>query len=292
MFYSKRKWWEKKNKRVYRRWLRRLQNIGTANEATTWFSLLRLLCGAVALLQAGASVSSPGNVEAAWIWTYRLVREVTQSSATFLECPPASHGKYSMNGSRYTVCSVWGKCPYINSMVFTGDMVFFKIFGQPFLVLGSVERTYDLFEKRSSKYSDRPHSPMFNELSVAFSLFILGHVHQKAGWITHGTWLSFDTGYSGRVTVVPSMIISIRTSSTSIMRLKSPRPGPFFVACSSLQMTSCSISDSKCALYGNQLNLEISLRIPVHSLRLYSSWLTEWTYLKTMIPTMLRLLKL
>ena len=62
-------------------------------------------------------------------------------------------------------------------MVFTGDMVFFKIFRQPFLVLGSIEQTYDLFEKHSSKYSDRPHLPMFNKLSVAFSPFILGHVY-------------------------------------------------------------------------------------------------------------------
>ena len=101
-----------------------------------------------------------------------------------------------------------------------GDMVFFKILGQPFLVLGSVERTYDLFEKRSSNYSDRPRFPMFNELSVVFSPFMSGHAHWKAGWILHGTWLSVNTGPSGGTIAVPSMIISIQTSSTSIIRLK------------------------------------------------------------------------
>lgn len=41
-----------------------------------------------------------------------------------------------------------------------GDMVYFEVLGQPFLVLGSLRRTGDLFDKRSSKYSDRPPTPM------------------------------------------------------------------------------------------------------------------------------------
>ena len=106
--------------------------------------------------------------------------------------------------------------PYMESI---GDMVFFKILGQP-LVLGSVERTFDLFEKRSSNYSDRPRFPMLDEMLATYSLFMSNHAHQKAGWITHGTWHSNSTGSDGGATAVPFMIISIQTSSTSINQSK------------------------------------------------------------------------
>ncbi|PPQ80126.1 LOW QUALITY PROTEIN: hypothetical protein CVT25_001425 [Psilocybe cyanescens] len=44
------------------------------------------------------------------------------------------------------------------------DMVYFELLGQPVLVLGSLKRTNDLFEKRSSNYSDRIRMPMVLEL--------------------------------------------------------------------------------------------------------------------------------
>ena len=43
-------------------------------------------------------------------------------------------------------------------------MIFFKLFGQPFLILNSLKRTGDLFEKRSSNYSDRKSATMVLEL--------------------------------------------------------------------------------------------------------------------------------
>jgi len=45
-----------------------------------------------------------------------------------------------------------------------GDMISFKVMGQQFLVLNSLRRTSDLFEKRSSNYSDRMRFPMVLEL--------------------------------------------------------------------------------------------------------------------------------
>ncbi|KAF9044301.1 cytochrome P450 [Panaeolus papilionaceus] len=45
-----------------------------------------------------------------------------------------------------------------------GDMVYFEVLGQPFLVLDTLERTTDLLEKRSSNYSDRMRLPMLIEL--------------------------------------------------------------------------------------------------------------------------------
>lgn len=50
------------------------------------------------------------------------------------------------------------------SSFFLGDMVYFEVLGQSFLVLGSPKRTGDLFEKRSSIYSDRMRMPMVLEL--------------------------------------------------------------------------------------------------------------------------------
>ncbi|KAF9444944.1 cytochrome P450 [Macrolepiota fuliginosa MF-IS2] len=45
-----------------------------------------------------------------------------------------------------------------------GDMVYLSAFGQGVLVLGSLSRTNDLFERRSSNYSDRPKSTMLVDL--------------------------------------------------------------------------------------------------------------------------------
>ena len=47
-----------------------------------------------------------------------------------------------------------------------GDMMYFSVLGQPFLILGSLQRTSDLLEKRSSNYSDRMRLPMMVELYV------------------------------------------------------------------------------------------------------------------------------
>ena len=45
-------------------------------------------------------------------------------------------------------------------------MVYFNVLGQHFLVLGSLQRTTDLFENRSLNYSDRMRLPMLVELCV------------------------------------------------------------------------------------------------------------------------------
>jgi hypothetical protein len=50
-------------------------------------------------------------------------------------------------------------------------MIYFKVFGHGFLILGSHERAYDLFERRSSNYSDRPRLVMLNELFEFFFHF-------------------------------------------------------------------------------------------------------------------------
>ncbi|KAJ3548042.1 hypothetical protein NMY22_g1426 [Coprinellus aureogranulatus] len=47
-----------------------------------------------------------------------------------------------------------------------GDMVYLESLGTKILVLGSVKRTTDLFEKRSSLYSDRHASPMLWQMGL------------------------------------------------------------------------------------------------------------------------------
>jgi len=46
-----------------------------------------------------------------------------------------------------------------------GDIVYYKVFGQGLLLLGSLERTRDIYEKCSSIYSSRRQPVMLNELS-------------------------------------------------------------------------------------------------------------------------------
>ncbi|KAF5354016.1 hypothetical protein D9756_007051 [Leucocoprinus leucothites] len=69
-----------------------------------------------------------------------------------------------------------------------GDMIYFKVLGQPFLVLDSLEKTYDLFERRSSNYSDRTRLPMLNELmewTWNFALMPYGTVWRRHRRVFH-----------------------------------------------------------------------------------------------------------
>ena len=46
-------------------------------------------------------------------------------------------------------------------------MIYFNVLGQDFVVLSSPEIITDLFEKRSTNYSDRKQMPMFIDLYVS-----------------------------------------------------------------------------------------------------------------------------
>jgi hypothetical protein len=46
----------------------------------------------------------------------------------------------------------------------TGDLVFLNILGKKVLFVNSFNAATELFEKRSVNYSDRPYSPMLNDL--------------------------------------------------------------------------------------------------------------------------------
>jgi hypothetical protein len=68
-------------------------------------------------------------------------------------------------------------------------MIYFEVLGHKFLILGSLERAYDIFERRSSNYSSRPRLVMMNEMFVKFdrkmrSGFLNGIFLSGPVWIT------------------------------------------------------------------------------------------------------------
>ena len=49
-------------------------------------------------------------------------------------------------------------------------MIYLNVLGEHYVILSSLEVITDLFEKRSSNYSDRKHMTMLNDLYVSPSL--------------------------------------------------------------------------------------------------------------------------
>ena len=41
-----------------------------------------------------------------------------------------------------------------------GDIIYINVFGQPMVVVNNLEMAFDLFQERSSNYSDRWVTPM------------------------------------------------------------------------------------------------------------------------------------
>lgn len=78
-----------------------------------------------------------------------------------------------------------------------GDLVYFKLLGKSFLLVGSLERAVDIFEKRSTNYSDRPHMVMLMDLYDAVCVYVYQPTNQhlcSIGWdynfalIPYGPW--------------------------------------------------------------------------------------------------------
>ena len=99
------------------------------------------------------------------VFLYHQVPKDTRWLVAFLICPSTSPGSFTTNGVRLTV-SLLSSIRFCRKelSLFKGDMIYFNVLGQHFLILSSLKRTTDLFEKRSSNYSDRPRLPMLVEL--------------------------------------------------------------------------------------------------------------------------------
>ena len=76
--------------------------------------------------------------------------------------------------------------------------MYLNVLGQPIVILTSLEVVTDLFEKRSSNYSDRKHMVMLNELYVPHSFYLKELVNNavrcRMGWgialtfLPYGPW--------------------------------------------------------------------------------------------------------
>ncbi|PPQ69644.1 hypothetical protein CVT24_001217 [Panaeolus cyanescens] len=115
--------------------------------------------------------------------------EYTSGALSGLPKPPGPKG-YPIIGNLWDMPKI-EETPWVeyDKMRDTyGDMIYFEVLGQPFLILGSYERVQDLFEKRSSNYSSRPHMPMVMDLMdwhFNFSFLPYGHKWKKDRRVFH-----------------------------------------------------------------------------------------------------------
>ncbi|KAF9450386.1 cytochrome P450 [Macrolepiota fuliginosa MF-IS2] len=97
------------------------------------------------------------------LWRLYGLAKDRQGNPKRLPLPPGPKG-YPIIGSLFDFPIYKPWLVYDKWFKIYGDMIYFEVLGQPFLILGSMKRTYDLFERRSSNYSDRPRLPMLNEM--------------------------------------------------------------------------------------------------------------------------------
>lgn len=102
-----------------------------------------------------------GGLSAIW-WLNAYLRE-RKANPRRLPLPPGLKG-YPIIGSLFEMPTYLPWLVYDRWFKTYGDMIYFKVLGQGFLILGSIDRTNDIFEKRSSNYADRPRMPMLLEI--------------------------------------------------------------------------------------------------------------------------------
>ena len=155
------------------------------------------------------------QILAALLFGCILLRNSRSNNPKGLPLPPGPKG-YPLIGSLFDMPLVkpwlvydewrktYGKSLLIDlllsqtfSYIYIGDMIYFNVLGHHFLILCSFERTTDLFEKRSSNYSDRMRLPMLCELCVSDSLHIIHRdkrVYFRMKWdfnfslLPYGVW--------------------------------------------------------------------------------------------------------
>ncbi|CCM02710.1 uncharacterized protein FIBRA_04816 [Fibroporia radiculosa] len=105
-----------------------------------------------------------------------------------------------------------------------GDIFYFDVFGQPALVVNSMQAAFDLMDKRGSKYSDRPRTVVLTELSGLHPIASL--LPYGTQWRQHRKWLTtaFQTKSSRKLQVTQG-----ETCSTNVGRTHR-HAGQFYVS--------------------------------------------------------------
>ncbi|KAF8879264.1 cytochrome P450 [Infundibulicybe gibba] len=76
-----------------------------------------------------------------------------------------------------------------------GDLMHVNVMGQPVIILNSLRRTNDIFEKRSAIYSTRPRMPMLMELAFVFTIMDIAYgikVENNDDWFVSNAKTSLD----------------------------------------------------------------------------------------------------
>lgn len=121
------------------------------------------------------------------LWATRVIASPRTSNPKRLSLPPGPKG-YPVVGSLFALSTdkIW--LLYDKWFQLYGDMVYFEALGRSFLVLGSLKRTNDIFEK--SNYSSRVQNfPMLLDLmgaGWAFSLMPYGATWRRHRKTFHG----------------------------------------------------------------------------------------------------------
>ncbi|KAF5354109.1 hypothetical protein D9756_007313 [Leucocoprinus leucothites] len=103
------------------------------------------------------------------IWYLKRHFRRSQDNPHGLPLPPGPQG-YPIIGNLFDLPTWKPWLVYNELFKIYGDMVYMNVLGQGFLVLGSSKRTYDLFEKRSSNYSDRAQVPMMDLMGYDYNV--------------------------------------------------------------------------------------------------------------------------
>ncbi|KAF5359346.1 hypothetical protein D9756_003621 [Leucocoprinus leucothites] len=115
----------------------------------------------MSLFSSASALYGVGGFVVAWRF-YRWYRE-RKANPNGLPLPPGPKGRpFIDNLLDFPTYKAW--LVYDEWTKLYGDIVYFKVLGQPFLLLGSSVTTSNIFEKRSSNYSDRARMPMLCEL--------------------------------------------------------------------------------------------------------------------------------
>ncbi|KAF9450374.1 cytochrome P450 [Macrolepiota fuliginosa MF-IS2] len=117
-------------------------------------------------------------VSLAFAWWIQAYLKDRHANPRRLPRPPGPKG-YPIIGSLLNAPMTFPWLEYDKWLKIFGDMVYFEILGQSFLVLGSPQRINDLFEKRGAIYSDRPR------MIMAMDMLGWGY---NFGLIPYGSW--------------------------------------------------------------------------------------------------------